>query len=120
VSDAERARTQAEAARKCGFHLGGGGLNPAVVESHNAGYTPSEEDVRDARWVLDQYERVEASGDAWLEIGDRVIDRYEAARARDAIEWAAACAERDREKAQAVARTRALLDAEAAKAGPAS
>ena len=120
VSVAERARTQAEAARKCGFHLGGGGLNPAVVESHNIGYTPSEEDLRDAHWVLEQYERVEASGEAWLEIGDRVIDRYEAARARDTIEWAAACAERDREKAQAVARTRALLEAEAAKAGPVS
>src|SRR5215208_2217725 len=30
VSDADRALRQAEAARKCGFRLGGGGLNPAV------------------------------------------------------------------------------------------
>jgi hypothetical protein len=56
-----------------------------------------------------------ASGETWLEIEQRVIDRYEAARARDTIEWAAACAERDREKAQAVARTRAALEARADK-----
>jgi citrate lyase subunit beta/citryl-CoA lyase len=120
VSDGERAFTQAEGARKCGFHLGLGGLNPAVVESHNRGYTPSEEDLRDAHWVLEQYERVEASGEPWLEAGERVIDRYEAARARDTIEWAAACAEHDRQKAQAIARTRALLEAQAAKTEPAS
>src|SRR5262249_10329062 len=52
VSDPNRALRQAEAARKCGFRVGGGGLNPAVVEGHNTGYTPSEEDVRDAKWVL--------------------------------------------------------------------
>ena len=114
VSDGERALRQAEAARKCGFHLGLGGLNPAVVESHNRGYTPTEDDVRDAHWVLEQYQRVVASGETWLEIDNRVIDRYEAQRARDTIEWAAACAERDREKAQAVERTRAAM---ATKAG---
>ncbi|MCC6533434.1 MAG: hypothetical protein IT531_12845 [Burkholderiales bacterium] len=109
VSDGKRAFAQAEAARKCGLHLGGGGLNPAVVESHNAGYTPGEEDVRDARWVLEQYRRVIASGETWLEIENRVIDAYEAARARDTIEFAAACRERDRDKAEAVARTQAAL-----------
>ena len=117
VSDGDRAFRQAEAARKCGFRLGLGGLNPAVVESHNRGYTPTEEEVRDAHRVLEQYERVKASGETFLEIEGRVIDRYEAARARDTIEWAAACAERDREKAEAVARTRAALAAEGAQAG---
>jgi citrate lyase subunit beta/citryl-CoA lyase len=109
VSDGNRALRQAEAARKCGFHLGGGGLNPAVVESHNQGLTPTEDDVRDARWVLDQYARLAGSGETWLEIDGRVIDRYEAARARDALDWAGLCAARDREKAQAVARTKAAM-----------
>jgi citrate lyase subunit beta/citryl-CoA lyase len=107
VSDGNRALQQAEAARRCGFHLGLGGLNPGVVESHNIGYTPTEDDVRDAHWVLEQYRRVEAGGGTWLEIESRVIDRYEAARARDTLAWAQACAERNREKAEAVARTRA-------------
>lgn len=106
VSDGNRALIQAEAARKCGFHLGGGGLNPAVVESHNAGLTPSEDDVREARAVLEDYRRLEASGETWMEIEGRVIDRYEAERARDTLEWAESCAERNREKAGAVARVK--------------
>lgn len=107
VSDGNRALRQAEAARKCGFHLGGGGLNPAVVEGHNVGLTPTEEDVRAARWVLEQHCQLIGTGETWKEVEGRVIDGYEAARARDTLDWAASCAERDREKAEAVARTRA-------------
>lgn len=106
VSDGNRALRQAEAARKCGFHLGGGGLNPAVVEGHNVGLTPTEDDVRDARWVLEQHRQLTGTGETWMEVEGRVIDGYEAARARDTLEWAALCAERDREKAEAVARVR--------------
>ncbi len=106
VSDPNRALLQAEAARKCGFHLGGGGLNPAVVEGHNVGLTPTEDDVRDARWVLEQHHQLAGTGETWQEIDGRIIDGYEATRARDTLEWAALCAERDREKAEAVARVR--------------
>src|ERR1035437_10855779 len=109
VSDGNRALRQAEAARKCGFHLGGGGLNPAVVEGHNVGLTPTEEDVGDARWVLEQHRQLAGTGETWKEVEGRMIDGYEAARARDTLEWAALCAERDREKTQAVARTRAAM-----------
>ncbi len=116
VSDPDRALRQAEAARKCGFHISGGGLNPAVVESQNAGFTPAEYEVRDAHWVLEQYRRLDGTGETWIEIEGRVIDRYEAARARDTLEWAALCAERDREKAAAVARTKAVMAAQAAPA----
>lgn len=107
VSDGNRALRQAEAARKCGFHLGGGGLNPAVVESHNIGLTPAEDEVRDARWVLEQFDKLAAAGETWAEVEGRVIDRYEAARARDTIAWAALCAGRDKEKAEALARVKA-------------
>ena len=107
VSDGNRALTQARAALECGIHLGGGGLNPAVVESHNKGYTPTEADVRDARWVLEQYDRLAATGGTWMQFEGRIIDRYEAARARDLLEWADACAARDTEKAEAVAKAKA-------------
>lgn len=109
VSDGNRALRQAEAARKCGFRLGGGGLNPAVVEAHNQGLTPTEEDIRDARWVLDQHRRLAGTGETWMEIEGRVIDHYEAARARDTLDWAGLCAARDREKAEAMARTKAVM-----------
>jgi citrate lyase subunit beta/citryl-CoA lyase len=104
VSDGDRALRQARAARDCGFYLGGGGLNPAVVDGHNRGLTPTAADVADARWVLDAYARIEDTGDAWIEREGRVIDRYEAQRARETIAFAALCAERDREKSEAVAR----------------
>jgi citrate lyase subunit beta / citryl-CoA lyase len=107
VSDPNRALKQARAARECGLRLGGGGLNPAVVAGHNAGFTPTEDDVHDAQWVLEEYEQLEARGETWIEIEGRVIDRYEAARARGTLEWSELCAERDREKAEAVARAQA-------------
>jgi citrate lyase subunit beta/citryl-CoA lyase len=102
VSDGNRALRQAESQRKCGLRVGTGGLNPAVVESHNVGFTPTEDEVREARQVLDDYAKVEAAGETWMEIEGRVIDRYEAERARELIEWADACAARNREKAEAV------------------
>jgi citrate lyase subunit beta/citryl-CoA lyase len=106
VSDPERAFREAEAARKCGFHYGGG-LNPAVVEPQNRGFTPPEADINDAHWVLEQYRKLADSSDTWVEINGRIIDRYEAARAQELLAWAAQCAEQDRMKAEAVARTRA-------------
>lgn len=107
VSDPDRAYKLARGARLCGMHLGGGGLNPAVVDGHNRGLTPTAEDIDDAKWVLRQYEALENASDSWRAVEGRIIDRYEAARARDTLDWAAACAERDREKAEAVARTKA-------------
>ena len=108
VSDADRAFREAEATRKCGFRLGGG-LNPAVVEPQNRGFTPTGEDVEDARWILERYRELTGTRDTWKVINGRVIDGYEAARARDTLEWAALCAERDREKAAAVLRTQAAM-----------
>ena len=112
VSDPDRALRLAEAARKCGFHLGGGGLNPAVVEGHTVGLTPTEEDLRDARAVLEQYAELTGTGDSWREFEGRVIDAYEAARALDTLEWAALCAARDIEKGEAVTRVKAAQPAE--------
>jgi hypothetical protein len=60
--------------------------------------------------VLEQYRELAGSGETWSEVNGRVIDRYEAARARDTLEWAELCAERDRVKAAAVARTRAAAE----------
>ena len=112
VSDPDRALHQAQAIFKCGIRLGGGGLNPAVVDGHNVGLTPSADDIRDAHWVLGHYRELVASGDSWREIEGRVIDRYEAARARATLEYAALCAARDKEKEAAVARVKAAQAAE--------
>lgn len=109
-SNIERALQQAEAARRCGLRRGLGSVNPALISTYNAGYTPTSEEVDDALWVLDQYLLVDAAGQAWAQVGDRILDRYEARRARETLEYAAACAERDLEKKLAVEHTAARIE----------
>jgi citrate lyase subunit beta/citryl-CoA lyase len=106
VSDAERAFREAEAARKCGFRQGGG-LHPNVVEPQNRGFTPTAEEIEDARGVLERYRALQRAGKVWEEVDGRVIDVYEARRAEELLEWAELCAEKDAHKAQAVAQTKA-------------
>ena len=103
VGDPDRAFREAEAARKCGFRVGGG-LHPTVVEPQTRGFTPTEEEVTEAHKVLDQYKGLEVSGETWAEIDGKIIDRYEAARASKLLDWSVLCATRDQEKAEAVAR----------------
>ena len=43
----------------------------------------------------------------------RVIDRYEAARAEELLQWRSRCEARDQEKAEAIARVNAAEAAEA-------
>ena len=101
VSDGEHAFRLAEATRRCGFHIGGG-LHPNVVGPQNRGFTPTTEEVEDAQKVLEIYEHLKERVEAWVEVEGRVIDKYEARRAQELVEWARLCAQRDREKADAV------------------
>ena len=103
VSDADRAFSEAEAARKCGFRVGGG-LHPNVVEPQNRGFTPTDEELEDAKAVLAQYRALEGSGETWVEVDGRVVDRYKAEWARELLAWTELCRERDQEKADAVTR----------------
>lgn len=103
VSDPDRAYEEAEAARKCGLRVGGG-LHPNVVDPQNRGFTPTDEEVSQARSLLEQYRALANSGQAWIEVKGSVIDQHEAARAAELLEWRQLCQERDQEKAEAVAR----------------
>ena len=127
VSDPDRAFAEADAARKCGFRIGGG-LHPNVVEPQNRGFAPSEEEISDAQWVLQEYRKLAHSSETWSQVDVaaidakqhprpmpagsylgryRVIDRYEAARAEELLQWHQLCQQRDREKSEAIARVRA-------------
>lgn len=127
VSDPDRAFAEADASRKCGFRIGGG-LHPNVVEPQNHGFSPSDEEVSDALWVIQEYRKLAHSSETWFQVDVltvnapqdprplpmdshlgrfRVIDRYEAARAEELLQWHQLCQERDREKSDAVARVRA-------------
>jgi hypothetical protein len=63
--------------------------------------------VRDAHWVLEQHRQLAGSGATWRKSMAGSSTAYEAARA---IRWQAAlCAERNRAKAEAVARVQAAM-----------
>jgi citrate lyase subunit beta / citryl-CoA lyase len=97
VSDPEHARAFYVASRKAGFHSSIA-LHPAVVESQNEGFTPTDEEVAEAHLVLQRFAELEQTSDSWREIDGRIIDHYEAARATELIEWATRCSDRDAEK----------------------
>ncbi len=106
VSDAEGAYARAEAGRKAGNRRGGG-LHPAVVEPQNRGLTPPPEEVEEAHRVLAFFEELDETGKVEGFMDGTMVDRYEAARAAELVEWAAACAEKDAHKARLQAQTRA-------------
>jgi hypothetical protein len=57
--------------------------------------------------VIERYRALQRAGMVFEEIDGRVIDVYEARRAEELLEWADLCAERNADKAEAVARTKA-------------
>ena len=106
VSDPDRAFREADAARKCGF-CHGSGLHPNVVGPQISGFTPTHDEVEDARWVLERYRQIKASDMVWEEADTVTIDSYEQRRAEELLDWAQLCSERDREKAEAIDRAQA-------------
>ena len=104
VGDADLALKRAEANRKAGLRSGGG-LHPNVVAPQNQGLTPPPDELARARRVMDFFRELDQKGEVEGELDGRIVDRYEAARADELIEWSALCAQRDAEKASARERT---------------
>lgn len=106
VGNTELTRQRAEANRKAGLRSGSG-LHPNTVEPQNIGLTPTSEEVQEAQRILEYFEQLDAGGEAEGELDGRVVDKYEAARAAELIEWSERCAQKDAQKAKTQARTRA-------------
>ena len=107
VGNAELTRQRAESNRKTGLRSGSG-LHPNTVEPQNIGLTPTPEEVAEAQRVLAFFEQIDEQGEVEGELDGRIVDRYEAARAAELIEWSEACAKKDALKAKAQAQARAL------------
>lgn len=105
VSDGEHAYAQAVATRKLGGRRGSG-LHPNVVEPMTRGLTPTTQEVEEAERVLAFWATLDEREEAEGLLDDQVVDRYEAARARELLEWAVACTEMDAHKERMVARAR--------------
>ena len=99
VMDGEATYARAVANRKTGSRSGGG-LHPNVVEPQNRGLTPPPEEVEEAHRILAFFREVDEAGETEGELKGTVVDRYEAARAEELVEWATACAEKDAYKAR--------------------
>ena len=106
VGNADLALDRARSNRQVGLRSGGG-LHPNVVAPQNGGLTPTPEEVENAKRVLDLFADLDAKGEVEMEFEGCIVDRYEAERATELIEWAELCARRDAEKAAARERTQA-------------
>jgi citrate lyase subunit beta/citryl-CoA lyase len=107
VGNSELTRQRAEANRKVGLRAGSG-LHPNTVEPQNIGLTPTPEEVEDANRVLAFFEQIDEQGEVEGDLDGRIVDKYEAARAAELIEWSEACAKKDALKAKCQARAREL------------
>lgn len=115
VGNTELTRQRAEANRKAGLRHGSG-LHPNTVEPQNIGLTPTPEEVQDAKRVLEFFAQLDERGEVEGELDGRLVDKYEAARAAELIEWSELCAQKDARKARAQAHARELEAQEQAQA----
>lgn len=107
VGNRDLTRRQAEAKRKAGLRAGGG-LHPNTVEPQNVGLTPTPAEVQDAQRILAYFAQLDERGEVEGELAGRLVDKYEAARAAELLEWSALCAQKDAHKAKMQAQTKAL------------
>ena len=57
--------------------------------------------------MIEEYDKLADAGESIGTLEDKVIDKYEYDFARRTLDWAAACAAKDRYKARALARAQA-------------
>jgi citrate lyase subunit beta / citryl-CoA lyase len=107
VGDRELTRRRAEANRKAGLRAGGG-LHPNTVQPQNIGLTPTPEEVQEAQRILAYFAQLDEQAEVEGELNGRIVDKYEAARAAELLEWSALCAQKDAHKAREQTRTTAL------------
>ena len=82
-------------------------LHPNSVGPLNRGYTPPPEDVEEAAQTIALFEELNSRGEVHGELLGKVVDKWEAERARKLMEWAEACARTERDKTAARARAEA-------------
>jgi len=85
-------------------------LHPALVEPLVAGLTPKPGEVRWANKVIDTFEMLAQEGESVAEVDGRTVDIYEYHRAQKTLQWAEACATKDRYKMRAATRAQAEAD----------
>ena len=106
VDQSAQAVKQAEALHAAGIHHAGA-LHPAFIQPLVSGLAPTEDEITWANRVIEEYDRLADAGESIGTLDGKVIDKYEYDFARGTLDWAAACAAKDRYKARALARAQA-------------
>src|SRR4051812_10629737 len=106
VDQSDQAAAQAAALHAAGIHHAGA-LHPAFIQPLVSGLSPTEDEIAWARKVIDEYEKLADIGESIGTLDGKVIDKYEYDFAKRTLEWAAACAAKDRWKANAMKRASA-------------
>ncbi len=88
LSDQDGLASEAAQAKRLGFQ-GKACIHPKQVEVVNAIFTPSPEEVAQARLIIAEFEKAEAAGIASLRVGGQFVDYPIAAKARRILELAA-------------------------------
>ena len=110
VDQSDQAAKQAAALHAAGIHHSGA-LHPNFIEPLVSGLSATAEEVAWAHKVIEAFGKLTDEGEFVGQLDGKVIDKYEYDLAQRTLKWAAACAEKDAYKAQALARA---LAAEAA------
>ena len=103
VDQSEQAVKQAAALHAAGIHHAGA-LHPAFIQPLVSGLAPTAHEITWADRVIEEYEKLAHAGEANGMLDGKVIDKYEYDFARRTVDWAAACAAKDRSKARALSR----------------
>ena len=90
--------------RKIGFK-GSLCIRPDQVKPLNRGFTPESAEVAEAEQIVLDFGRAEMEGRGVAQLEDRIIDQPTSKAAGHQIAYARACAARDQEKVQAMARS---------------
>ena len=106
VDQADHAAEEAKALHVAGIHQAGA-LHPAHVPPLVSGLSPTDDEVNWAKKVSEEYERLTDEGESVGMLDGKVIDKYEYVLAQRTLNWAAACAAKDRYKERALARAQA-------------
>lgn len=88
--DAEGYRRDAEEARACGFQ-GKSCIHPSQVPVANEVFSPTPEEVAEARAVVAAYQAALARGQGTVGLNGRMIDKPVADAAREVLLWAGEC-----------------------------
>ena len=106
VDQGDQAASQAAALHAAGIHHAGA-LHPNFIEPLVTGLSPTENEIKWAKKVIEEYDKLTDLGESIGKLDGKIIDKYEYDFARRTLEWASECAAKDRYKASALKRAKA-------------